>query len=204
MSLGDAGRCVKPHMVHFRGMKRAYLIHGWGGRPTHGFFPWLKAELENRGYAVEVPLMPDADAPRFETWVPFLESLIRAPNGDTLVLGHSMGGQAALRYLERLPEGERVGTVALVAPVVETITGMSADDEIVARPWLSRPFDADKIRRSALSLVGIFSDDDPFIPLSSEELIREEFGAMTQVFPARGHFSGDGGCVELPEILPYL
>ncbi len=185
-------------------MKRAYLIHGWGGTPTHGFFPWLRRELEARGYAVEAPVMPDADAPTYETWVPFVESLVGTPDGETLIVGHSMGGQAALRHLERLPEGARVGTVILVASVVETILGMGAEEEAVARPWLGRSFDEAKIRRSVDSLVGIFSDDDRWIPLSSEAFVREEFGATTLVLPSRGHFSGDDGCVDLPEILTFL
>lgn len=185
-------------------MKRAYLLHGWGGNPAHGFFPWLKHELEARGYAVFAPELPDAHAPSYEAWVPFVESLIGVPDAETLIVGHSMGGQTALRYLERLPEGERVGKAVLVAPVVEAISDMSAEDEAVARPWLARTFDADAIRRSVGSLVGLFSDDDPYIPLSSEAIVREEFGGMTQVFPARGHFSGDDGCEDLPEILPYL
>lgn len=187
-----------------RDMKRAYLIHGWGGSPESGFLPWLGRELAARGYVVDVPQMPDAMEPAFEKWVPFLEERVGVPDDETLIVGHSMGGQAALRMLERLPEGRRVGTVLLVAPVVETILGMDADDERVARPWLDRAFDAEKIRRSASSLVGVFSDNDPYIPLTSETIVREQFAGRTIIFPNRGHFSGDDGCRDLPELLPFV
>lgn len=185
-------------------MKRAYLIHGWGGKPDHGFFPWLKRELELRGYSVEVPAMPDAETPSYEKWVPFIESLVGTPDEDTLVVGHSMGGQAALRVLERLPEGGRIGTVVLVAPVVDRIEGMSPEDEVVARPWLDRPFDVEKIKRSVGALVGIFSDNDRWIPLASETVVRDQMGAKTVVLPGRGHFSGDDGCREVPELLNLI
>lgn len=187
-----------------RDMKRAYLIHGWGGSPEGGLLPWLKGELEARGYVVDAPQMPDATEPAFEKWVPFLEERVGVPDDETLIVGHSMGGQAALRLLERLPEGTRVGTVALVAPVIETILGMGADDARVARPWLDRAFDAEKIRRSVRSLVGIFSDNDRYIPLTSEAIVREQFGARTVVLSNRGHFSGDEGCRELSELLPFV
>lgn len=185
-------------------MKRAYLIHGWSGTPTHGFFPWLKAELESRGYVVEAPLMPDPTEPAFEKWVPFVESLVGMPDAETVVVGHSMGGLAALRFLERLPEGATIGRVILVAPVVNTIENMDLMEELVARPWLDRPFDDAKIRRFADKIVGIFSDDDPYILLTSEEIVRNRFGAKTIVEHAKGHFSGDTGTTEVPIILQLI
>ncbi len=184
-------------------MKRAYLIHGWSGTPEHGFFPWLKRELEARGYAVEAPAMPDADAPAYEKWMPFLETLVGTPDEQTLLVGHSMGGQAALRFLERLPDGARVGTVVLVAPVIDRIKGMSPAEELVARPWLERPLDWAKIGRSVDAIVGIFSDNDRWIPTEGEALVRE-LGGKTMMLHGRSHFSGDDGCHDLPELLDAL
>jgi len=45
-------------------MKRAYIIHGWDGYPEEGWFPWLKKELENKGYHVEIPSMPNSKHPK--------------------------------------------------------------------------------------------------------------------------------------------
>lgn len=47
-------------------MKKAYIIHGWEGRPDSNWFPWLKTELESQGFAVEVPQMPNAAHPKME------------------------------------------------------------------------------------------------------------------------------------------
>jgi esterase/lipase len=37
---------------------KVFIIHGVGGYPEENWFPWLKAELENRGHEVHVPQFP--------------------------------------------------------------------------------------------------------------------------------------------------
>ena len=46
--------------------KRIYIIHGWDGHPEEGIFPWLKKELENNGFEVFNPLMPDPLKPEIK------------------------------------------------------------------------------------------------------------------------------------------
>lgn len=185
-------------------MKRAFLIHGWGGSPSHGFFPWLKEELESRGYLVAVPFMPNSDRPTYETWVPFLESLIGTPDEETLLIGHSMGCKAALCAAERLPKGGRIGMIVMVAPVIDRIDGMEEADVDTVRPLLARVLDAEVIRGSTTRLIGIFSDDDPYIPLDNETYCRISLGAETMILHGRRHFSGDDGCIKLPELLKFI
>ena len=49
-------------------MKRVFIIHGWEGFPEEGWFPWLKNELEAKGFEVHVPNMPDSEHPRIQKW----------------------------------------------------------------------------------------------------------------------------------------
>lgn len=48
-------------------MKRVFIIHGWEGYPEEGWFPWLKKELEEKSFAVQVLVMPDTDKPQINT-----------------------------------------------------------------------------------------------------------------------------------------
>ena len=48
---------------------KAFLIHGWEGYPEEEWFPWLKKELKNRGFQVQVPAMPNPEYPKIEKWV---------------------------------------------------------------------------------------------------------------------------------------
>lgn len=44
--------------------RRIFIIHGWGGTPKEGWFPWLKREFESKGFEVFIPQLPDSDNPR--------------------------------------------------------------------------------------------------------------------------------------------
>src|SRR3972149_1809387 len=95
--------------------KRVFIAHGWEGTPESGWFPWLKQELETRGFDVFVPQLPDTNHPRREKWVPALAEVVGVPDEQTYLIGHSMGCQTIARYLESLPEGVRVGGAIFVA-----------------------------------------------------------------------------------------
>lgn len=184
--------------------KKAYIIHGWSGSPNNGFKPWLKSELEARGYAVESPQMPDTDTPKMETWLPFLQNLIQNPDEETILIGHSMGGAAVLRYLETLPEGTQIKKVILVAPVVDFIKDMSEEEKQIATPWLETPFDFEKVKRSAKEIIGFFSDNDKYIPPESATYLKEKFGAKIYIEHQKGHYSNSDGTKEVPQILETI
>jgi predicted alpha/beta hydrolase family esterase len=118
-------------------MKRVVLVHGWEGRSDLGWFKWLREELEKRGFEVIAPDMPEADDPKIELWVPHLSKVIPDPDKDTYFIGHSMGCQAVLRYLQDIDT--EVGGVVLVAGFIEpgSLTGVEDEEDIeMARPCL--------------------------------------------------------------------
>lgn len=184
--------------------KRAYIIHGWGGRPNEGWFPWCKTQLEKRGYTVTIPKLPNADTPTIETWVPFVTSLIGMPDEQTILIGHSMGCQAILRYLHGLPDTARVGKVILVAGFTKKITGLNEEEKTIAQPWLASPIDFAKIKTIAPNITAIFSDNDPFVPLENEVAMREKLNAKTIIEHDQGHFSGGDGATELPTLFSRI
>src|SRR3989338_6493172 len=89
--------------------KRAFIIHGWDGYPDEGWFPWLKAELEKNGFQVHVPAMPESAEPKIETWVSHLSKAVGDVDENTYFVGHSIGCQTILRFLESLPADKKVG-----------------------------------------------------------------------------------------------
>ena len=94
--------------------KRAFIIHGWGSYPEEGWLLWLKKELEKKGFLVAVPSMPDTENPKIDSWVNHLSDIVGEPDVNTYLVGHSIGCQAIMRYLEEL-DGKRIGGTVFVA-----------------------------------------------------------------------------------------
>ncbi len=94
--------------------KRVFIIHGWGGSPEEAIHNWLKKSLEKKGFSVFVPEMPDTENPVIEKWVTHLGKIAKNPDKDTYFIGHSIGCQTILRYLENI--SSKLGGVILVAP----------------------------------------------------------------------------------------
>src|ERR1700749_2674354 len=108
-------------------MKKVVLVHGWDGTPTEGWFSWITNELQNRGFEVCAPQLPDNANPRIYNWVPVLAKAVGAVDGDTYLIGHSMGCQTIARYLETLPDGQKVGGVLFVAGFFKHLTGIDEE-----------------------------------------------------------------------------
>ena len=79
-------------------MKKAYIIHGWGGNPQESWLPWLKEELEKRNFKVNIIKMPNPNHPTIKSWVGKLEKVVKA-DSETYLIGHSICCQTILRYL---------------------------------------------------------------------------------------------------------
>lgn len=182
-------------------MKRAVIVHGWEGYPSEAWFPWLKGELEARGWVVQVPAMPEAGTPRIDAWVAELARVVGSPDEELLLIGHSIGVQTILRYIETIDV--RIAKVVSVAGFFTLVPHSigSAEDEKIAEPWLTRPIDTDRVRRNAGEIVALFSDDDRFVPFENIGLFEERLGAKVTVLHARGHMGATDHAEVVPEIL---
>lgn len=98
-------------------MKKIQIIHGWESSPDEPILKWLKFSLQKKGFEVSAPDMPEPEKPKIETWVGKLKEVV-SPDKETILVGHSIGCQAILRYLETLPEGTKVAGIILIAPFI--------------------------------------------------------------------------------------
>ncbi|MEK7575831.1 MAG: alpha/beta fold hydrolase [Patescibacteria group bacterium] len=183
--------------------KRVFIIHGWGANPKEDWFPWLKKELEQKGFEVFVPAMPNTDEPKIAEWVPFLENLVGEPNENTYFVGHSIGCQAIMRYLEKL-DNIKVGSVVFVAGWFNLINLETKEEEEIARPWTKTPMNLKKVKNNSKKIIAIFSDNDPVVPLSDNEIFKKELDAEIIIEHDRGHFNASNGVIKLPVILDYI
>lgn len=181
-------------------MKRAVIVHCWSGTPEYCWYQWVKNELGPKGFAVQIPAMPETDEPKLKLWLPKLIETIGTPDEELYLIGHSIGCTTIMRFLEQLPEGQKVGGVVLVA-------GFTSDlgfDEL--KNFYETPLDFARIReKSVKGFVNIHSDDDQYVPLSNSADLKEHLGGEAIILHAKGHFSGpldnEDSCTELPEVV---
>lgn len=180
-------------------MNRAIIVHCWEGVPDYCWYPYAKTELEQTGFSVEVPEMPDTENPDYSAWLEKLQQVVDEPDENLFLIGHSIGSVAILRYLESLPENVSVGGVVLVAGFTDNL----GFDEI--QTFFTTPLDYKKIRASAGSFSFIHSDDDPYVELRHGEQLRQQLGGNLIVIPGAGHFSGpvddEKSYKRLPEVI---
>ncbi len=185
-------------------MKRFFIVHGWDGFPEEGWFPWLKKKLEAEAFTVIVPAMPHPEKPMIAEWVQYLSYIVEYVDEETFFVGHSIGCQTILRYLETLPARKKVGGIVFVAGWF-TLNDLQTDEEKrIVKPWLETPIDFVKVKQHTSHFVAIFSDNDPVVPLENQALFEEKLGAKTLVLKGKGHFSGGDKVIELPDVLKFI
>ncbi len=182
-------------------MKRAFIIHGWSSNSEDGWFPWLKLELEKEGFQVTIPTMPNTDSPDITEWVNHLKQIALYTDDETVFVGHSIGCQTILRYLEGLESEAKVRGAVFVGGWFTLMNLETEDEKTIAHPWLETPINFDLVKQHTKNFTAIFSDTDPVVPLENKDLFEVNLNAQTIVENDKGHFTGSEGVVELPSVL---
>ena len=183
-------------------MKKVYIIHGWGANSKSDWIPWLKKELEGQKFEVLTPDMPNTDEPNIEKWVEKLNELLLNVDDNCVLIGHSIGCQAIMRFLEGMGE-KKINKSIFVAPWFN-LKGLEKEEWSIAKPWIETRIDFEKVKKSSKEIIALFSNNDPVVPVEDEVLFREKLGAKTIIFNNKGHFNGDDGIVQIPKILEFL
>lgn len=187
-------------------MKKVYIIHGWSGSPKEPMLAWIALQLQEKGYEVIAPEMPDPDAPVIATWVEKVASVAENLDIETVFIGHSVGCQTILRYLETIPEMVKVGKIILIAPWITSINLDPDESPSIARPWIETPIDYEKVLSHTNDITCFLSTDDPYVAFEeNKKFCEEKLHAKTIVLENKGHFSeGEGNAKDLPELLGVI
>lgn len=197
--------------------KRVFIIHGYGAKPSDNWFPWLKEELEKKGFEVFVPQMPDADNPTIGKWLPYLQEIVDKCDENTYFIGHSLGTITILKYLESLPSNQKAGGIVLVGGFSEAIGFEKLSS------FTKKPLDYERVK-SSLSLrtqarginssgdgkllkeriAAIHSTDDKAVPYKFAEIIRDKLGAKLITLRGAGHINAKSGYFKLQEALDAI
>ena len=183
-------------------MNKIYIIHCWDGTKEDGWYPWLDKELSNENNKVYRFNMPNTSNPKIEEWVSFLDKQIETLDDKTYFVGHSIGCQTILRYLQT-KDICKVGGILFVAPWLDLLDYAIEDEDSynTAKPWLTTPINFEKIKKFTNNISCIFSDNDYFVSLDQKNKFEELLNVKTIIVNNKGHISQDDNVYELKEIL---
>lgn len=189
-------------------MKNALILHGIGNNSRNNWFPWLKTQLERRGYEVWVPDLPNFDKPDLGQTYNFVKDRPFGPN--TLLIGHSSGAAIVLGILQKLPAGIIVKRAILVAGFIsaelkpELFKYVSKSDY---KNHFPKKWDWEKIKRSAKDFIIFYSSSDPYVPVEQAETIQKNLSSKLINIPDAKHFSISSTGErfrKFPELLNYV
>ncbi len=181
-------------------MKKIYLIHGWGGSSDGGWFDWLKRELTKKEFSVVAFDMPNTEHPKIEGWVTYLEENIKEADENTYFIGHSVGCQTIMRFLEKLHKHKKIAGCVFVAGWFDLIN-LEPEEMEIAHPWINTKIDFKRVLDHCNNFLSIFSDNDPYVHLDESEKFRKNLGTKIIIKHNQGHFDK---AEKIPEILNFI
>lgn len=176
-------------------MKKVLILHSWFSTPDSNWYPWLKRELEKKGYEVKSP-----ELPTMPTKSPDMDAMLKyifdnkLVDEETVVIGHSLGSVLALRLAERT----RFKGGILFA--VWDYNDLTPEHQ----SFWTQMTDHAKIKENVKSWVCLISDNDPYVTKIIAHEIADRLGATAIDVGPKGHFGKDDGIVEVPEILDFV
>ena len=178
-------------------MKRIVLLHGNSGNTgSSDWLPYIKAGLTDSGIECVSPDLPDSKLARKKYWFPYFRDVLKL-GPDDIIVGHSSGAIAIMRYAEE----NKIGASVLVATYY-TDLGYETEREsgYFDTPWLW-----DEIKANQQWSAIFASTDDPWISIEEPQLIRDKLGSDYFEFTDMGHFgSPKNPKLEFPELLKFL
>ena len=160
--------------------KRVLIIHGWESNSREHWFLEEKEKLEKLGYEVVVPNMPNTFHPQKEEWVKVIEDF--NPDENSILIGHSLGGVAILRYLETA--NNKVGKCIFIATPIRKLGPGYEEIE----NFLDGGFNWKKIRGNSEELIVFNQTEDPAVPLEHGKDLANFTNAELVIVSGNDHF----------------
>lgn len=162
-------------------MKNVILLHGTGESAESFWYPYVRENLQSKGYEVWIPDLPEKNTPTLSIQLPFV-----LQNGlfteKTVLIGHSAGAPLVLSVLENLKV--RIKQAVLVAGFVTQLKGGKGGPNLILQPeylW-------EKIKENVGDIIFINSDNDPWgCDEKQGKIMLENIGGTLIVPHGEGH-----------------
>ena len=170
---------------------KVLFIHGNGGcTASHHWYQSTARGLSALGLEVILETFPDNVIAHQNVWLEFMEKHLAGDN-NAILIGHSSGALAAMRYAE---SHSLIGSVLVSA--CHTDLG---DPNEKASGFYEAPWQWDAIKANQQWIIQFHSEDDYLIPVDEARYVRDQLTPDYFEFKDRGHFMGsDSGGKQTP------
>ena len=158
--------------------KNILIIHGFESNSREHWFLAAREKFEKEGYKVFVPDMPGTFFPKKDEWVKKIGSF--NPDENWILIGHSLGGNAILRYLEIV--NRKVAKVILMATPFEPMKFGAIEN------FFGDEFDWKKIKSNSGKIIVVNEDLDPVVPLEHGKQLSQCLNCQFIIQPGYTHF----------------
>lgn len=188
------GREAQPSASVDSTRPRIVVVHAMKSTLDDHWYRAFARRLEPVAQVV-MPAMPTPFEPKAEAWQTALEDAIGPVDERTMIIAHSVGNAAALRYLTSLPAGWTLGSLVNVAGFSDAQPGNDATIPFV------QDIDHALIRAQTLARHAVISTNDPEVPEELTARLAERLDSHLSLVQGAGHFRGEeDGYTELPTV----
>uniref|UniRef100_A0A7S2XDD2 Uncharacterized protein n=1 Tax=Lotharella oceanica TaxID=641309 RepID=A0A7S2XDD2_9EUKA len=156
------------------------------------WYSWLGLELAKRGVTVSMPWggMPEPDKCRERVWKAFVRNdMLKGVSGEeeenVVVVGHSTGGDLALRLAEELKLRGLV--ICSAGQLSEELRDEMSEEESKDIGYYDRPWEWAKIKGNTQWIVHVHSKDDDVVPVTEAKIFQGSLQTEYTELDGHGH-----------------
>ncbi|OGF20659.1 hypothetical protein A2316_03900 [Candidatus Falkowbacteria bacterium RIFOXYB2_FULL_38_15] len=173
------------------------FLHAFKDSSGRVFWPWLKSELEKRGFEVFAPNLPNSNKPNLKEQTKFISENFNIDD-KTIIVAHSLGGVLAMKMLAE--NNLKAKKIIMVAPPAKT-EFKDGKKRPAVEEFCDWKFNYSKIKKAVGEVVVIADKEDSVVPIEQPKEIATELNAkFVEVVAPAPHFN----CVEAPMILDNI
>lgn len=185
---------VFPNLRGKMPLTKAVIVpgNGTGDVGQCNWYGWAKKQIDKiPEMSCLLKNMPDPVTARESVWLPFMEDELQCDK-ETVVIGHSSGAAAAMRYSET----HKLYGVILVGAYTSDLGDKTEKES----GYFSRPWEWEKMMGNIGHIVQFGSTDDPFLPWEEQEAVAKGLKADLHKYTDRGHFQN----TQFPELVSVV
>jgi predicted alpha/beta hydrolase family esterase len=178
-------------------MKNYIILHGTGGSKDGNWFPWLKGEIEKRGFLCRLEQFPiGLGIQNYENWAAVFDKY--NINEETIVFAHSLAPIFVVRYL--MENNKTIAKLVSVAGFNSTtnIVEINAMNETFLVPVINN------FEKHCRARICLYSNNDPYVAFENQDKFATDINAQKIIIEKGGHLNAESGYTELETLLLFL